>query len=64
MLSFLNEELFVEVRQSEEDVINHFGLQVGRLMVRHAQLEDEFNNTCLENGVKILPIDDEDTSEE
>lgn len=33
-------------------------------MIRHAALEDEFTNTCLENGVKLVQLDDEDTTEE
>lgn len=33
-------------------------------MIKHAQLEEDFTNNCLENGVKIIPLDDEDTTEE
>ena len=64
MLSLLNEELFAELRKSDEDVISHFGPQVGKRMIRHAQLEEDFTNNCLENGVKMVPLDDEDTTEE
>lgn len=51
-------------KKEDHEIINHFGPQVGKLMVRHAALEDEFTNTCLENGVKLVPLDDEDTTEE
>jgi len=33
-------------------------------MIKHAQLEEDFTNNCLENGVKMIPLDDEDTTEE
>jgi len=64
VLKLLNEEFFVEVRKDEQVVINHFGPQVGKLMWRHAALEEDFNTNCTENGVKMLKLDDEDTTEE
>ena len=64
VLSLLNEDFFAEIRKSDEDVINTFGPQVGKLMIKHAQLEEDFTNNCLENGVKMIPLDDEDTTEE
>jgi hypothetical protein len=70
VLSILNEEFFTELRKKDEqEIINWFGPQVGKLMVKHAQLEDEFNNECLEqqeiqDQVKIKSLDDEDTTEE
>ena len=64
MLSLLNEEFFAEIRKSEEETINSFGPQVGKLMYKHAALEEDFTNNCLENGVKMIPLDDEETTEE
>ena len=64
MLSLLNEDFFADLRKSDEEVLNHFGHQVGKLLIKHAQLEEDFTNNCLENGVKIIPLDDEDTTEE
>ena len=60
----LNEDFFGEVRKSDENVLNQFGHQVGRLLIRHAMLEEEFTNNCLENGMKIVALDDEETTEE
>jgi hypothetical protein len=65
VLALLNEEFFTELRKRDDsEVINHFGPNVGKLMCKHAELEDDFTNNCLENGVKIIPLDDEDTTEE
>ena len=33
-------------------------------MYKHAALEEDFTNNCLENGVKMIPLDDEETTEE
>ena len=60
----LNEEFFTEIRRDDQEVINHFGPQVGKLMCRHAALEEDFSTNCLENGVNMVKIDDEDTTEE
>lgn len=50
--------------KDEQEVMGYFGPQVGKLMWRHAALEEDFSTNCLENGVKMLKIDDEDTTEE
>ena len=63
-MALLNEEFFAEIRRDDQEVINHFGPQLGRLMIKHAALEEDFNTNCLENGVKMLKLDDEDTTEE
>ena len=61
----LNQEFFEEIRKKDEhDIINHFGHQVGKLLIKHANLEDKFNNVCVEDGVKMTPITDENITEE
>jgi hypothetical protein len=37
---------------------------VGKLLIKHANLEDKFNNVCVEDGVKMTPITDENITEE
>jgi hypothetical protein len=61
----LNQEFFEEIRKKDEhDIINHFGHKVGKLLIKHAILEDRFNNVCVEDGVKMTPITDENITEE
>lgn len=65
VLSLLNEDFFAEIRKSDEDVINQFGPQVGKLLIKHGQLEDDFTNNCLgDGGVKMIALDDEETTDE
>lgn len=65
MLQLLNCEFFEEIRKKEEnDVIHHFGPRVGKLLCNHANLEEKFVTVCVEDGVKMSPIDHELTSEE
>jgi hypothetical protein len=42
----LNQEFFEEIRskKDEHDVIAHFGPRVGKLIWKHALLEDKFNS--------------------
>lgn len=35
ILSLLNEDFFAEIRKSDEDVINQFGPNVGKLLIKH-----------------------------
>ena len=61
----LNEEFFDEIRKKDEhDIINHFGVQIGKLLIKHAHLEEKFNNVCVEDGVKAIPLHDENIQEE
>ena len=65
VLSMLNMEFFEGIRKADEhEIINHFGPQIGKLILKHAMLEEKFNNVCLENGVKMTPINDEFISDE
>ena len=65
VLALLNEDFFAELRKNEEDVINQFGPNVGKLMIKHAQLEEDFTNNCLgDGGAKMVALDDEETTEE
>ena len=61
----LNIEFFEEIRKKDEhDIINHFGHQVGKLLIKHANLEDKFTTVCVEDGVKMTPVNDENITEE
>ena len=65
VLAMLNEEFFSELRNKDDaEVINIYGPQVGKYMIRHALLEEDFNTNCLENGANMYPLDYEDLTEE
>lgn len=65
VLSLLNQEFFEEVRKKDpNDVIAHFGPRVGKLLVKHALLEEKFNTVCVEDGVKMTPLTDEFITED
>lgn len=60
MLSLLNQDFFDEVRKRDaNEVINHFGPRVGKLLIKQAYLEEKFNTVCVEDGVKMTPLTDE-----
>lgn len=60
VLSLLNCELFDEVNKKEEsDLINMFGPQAGSLMFKHAKQQEKFKNINVEDGTKMIPLDDE-----
>ena len=45
--------------------MGHFGPAVGKLLIKHANLEDKFINTCIwDDGAKMIPVDDLYISEE
>ena len=55
----LNSEFFEEVKkQDENELIHQYGQKVGRLLYSHANLEEKFQTQCVEDGVKMSPIDD------
>jgi len=55
----------MEIRKKDEaDIINHFGPQVGKLLWKHAWLEEKFNSVCVENGAKMIPLNDEFITED
>ena len=61
----LNTEFFEDIRKKDEnEIINHFGPRVGKLLVKQAMLEEKFQNVCVEDGVKMTPLDDEFITEE
>ena len=61
----LNQEFFEEIRKKDStDILNHFGPKIGKLLLRHADLEDKFNTVCVEDGVKMTPLDSEFSTEE
>jgi hypothetical protein len=60
----LNIDFFDVIRkQEEQDLINHFGPKIGKLLKKQGELEDQFQNNCMET-MKMKPIDDEGTTEE
>lgn len=65
MLAMLNQEFFEEVRKRDNnDIIDIFGPKVGKLLNRHGMLEEKFNTVCVEDGVKMTPLDDEFITDE
>lgn len=60
LLAKLNCEFFAEIIKKEEsDIISHFGPPIGKLVIKHANLEDKFNQLCLDDGgSKMINIDD------
>ena len=59
ILAMLNQEFFEEIRKKDEhDVINHFGARVGRLLIKHSILEERFTTLCVEDGMKMTPMED------
>ena len=65
MLGLLNQEFFEEIRKKDDnDIINHFGGLIGKLLIKHAYLEEKFNTVCVDDGVKMTPLTDEFISED
>ena len=65
VLSMLNSEFFDEIRKKDEnEICNHFGQYNGKLLLRQAHLEERFVTVCVEDGVKMTPLDDEFITEE
>jgi hypothetical protein len=60
ILSKLNFDFFEEIRKREDtEILSHFGPAVGKLLIKHAALEDKFQNTCIwDDGAKMIPVDD------
>lgn len=59
VLNMLNAEFFEEVKKADEnDLINQFGQKIGRLLYNHAFLEEKFQTQCVDDGVKMTPIDE------
>lgn len=59
----LNKDFFEDIRvkvskDGGNDVINNFGNKLGKMIIRHAEHEDEFNTICVPDGVKIVPDDE------
>ena len=69
VLSMLNQEFFEEIREEVKkkdstDILNHFGPKLGKLLLKHADLEEKFNSLCVEDGIKMTPLESEFISEE
>jgi len=65
VLALLNTDFFEELRKKDEsDIINHFGPRVGKLLWKQSILEERFQTVCVEDGVKMTPLDDEFITEE
>lgn len=63
VLSMLNKDLFDDIRaklakDGQNHIMNDFGGQLGKLIISHAELEDEFNTICVPDGVKMVPDDE------
>ena len=66
LLQKLSVEFFEEIKKKEEsEVISHFGPPVGKLLLKHAALEQKFNECCLgDDNARMVPMDDPFISEE
>jgi len=65
VLSMLNTEFFDEIRKKDEnEICNHFGQHIGKLLCRQAWLEEKFVTVCVEDGIKMTPLDDDYMPEE
>lgn len=61
----LNTEFFDELRKKDEnEVCNHFGPFIGKLLCKQAWLEERFVTVCVEDGIKMTPLNDEYITEE
>jgi hypothetical protein len=61
----LNTDFFEELKKKDEgDICNHFGNRVGKQMIKQSILEERFLTVCVEDGVKMTPLDDEFITEE
>ena len=61
----LNVDFFEMIRKCDEaETIQHFGARTGKLLIKQAILEERFQTVCVEDGVKMTPLDDEFISEE
>ena len=60
LLAKLNCDFFAEIlRKEESDIISHFGPPIGKLLIKHANLEDKFGQLCLDDGgSKMTSLDD------
>jgi len=59
----LNKEFFEDIRarvakDGPNDILNNFGPQLGKTIIRHAEIEDEFQIICVPDGVKMVPDDE------
>lgn len=61
----LNSEFFEYIKRAEEsDIHSHFGSKVAKMLINQAILEEKFQTVCVEDGVKMTPLDDEFINEE
>ena len=63
VLSLLNKEFFEDIKakiakDGHDPIFNTFGMQLGKLVIKHAELEDEFTLLCVPDGVKMVPDDE------
>ena len=49
---------------TDQEIINHFGPQAGKLLIKHGDLEEKFNQECVEDGVKMTPLTDDFITDE
>jgi len=63
VLSLLSKEFFEDIKakvakDGHDPIYNNFGVQLGKLIIKHAEIEDEFGLLCVPDGVKMVPDDD------
>ena len=65
----LNKEFFDDLRdkiknKGIDDIINDYGPKAGKLIIKQTKLEEDFNTVCVEDGIKMTPLDDEFITDE
>jgi hypothetical protein len=40
------------------EILNQFGSRAGRVLLKQADLEEKFNTICVEDGVKMTPLEE------
>ena len=65
VLSYLNTDFFETLKKCDEaEVLQKFGPKIGKMLINQAMLEEKFQTVCVEDGVKMTPLDDEFITEE
>ena len=63
VLSLLTKEFFEDIKVKVakdgcDPIYNTFGYQLGKLIIKHAEIEDEFVLICVPDGVRMVPDDE------
>lgn len=45
-------------KDGQDAILNNFGPQLGKLIIKHAEIEEDFVLHCVPDGVKMVPDDE------